>query len=93
MPGLWVFTRFEPNERLELVRIIEGDLVEQMRIHLVDNEDGSCTGTWTMTFTALNERGDAAVDALPDSDPVFQDVVIDGLEHYVTTGELHRRTV
>lgn len=85
-PGLWVFTRLEPNQVLEVVRVIGSDVVEQFRIDLDDHGDGSCTGTWTLKFTALTEKGNDLVQSLPDEDPMFQKV-IGGLEHFVTTGE------
>ncbi len=87
-PGLWIFTRFQPNEVLEVVRIMDNSVVEQLRIDLEDNGDGTCKGTWTMKFTALNEQGNSVVEALPEEDPLFESVVIRGLEHFVTSGEL-----
>ena len=87
-PGLWIFTRLEPNEVLELVRVFDDSVVEHLRIDLKDNGDGTCTGTWTMKFTALNDRGNSMVEALPDEDPRFEKLVIQGLDHFVTTGEL-----
>lgn len=86
-PGLWVFTRLEPDRLLEAVRIIDNNVVEHFRIDLEDNGDGTCMGVWTLKFTALNEQGNVFVDALPEEDPAF-DRVLAGLEHFVTTGEL-----
>lgn len=88
-PGLWIFTRIEPDELIELVRIIDNNLVEHIRIDLEDNHDGTCTGTWTLKFTALNEQGNVMVDAIPNNDPFFRKVVY-GLQHYLKTGELMR---
>lgn len=85
--GLWVLTRLEPNELLELVRIIDNDLVAHFRIDLNDNGNGTCTGTWTLKFTALNEQGNKMVEAMPDDDPLFRKIVY-GLQHYLKTGEL-----
>jgi hypothetical protein len=86
-PGLWVFTRLEPNELLELVRIIDDMVVIHFRIDLRDNGDDTCTGIWTLKFTALNEQGNAFVDSLPDEDPLLKQI-IGGLGHFVTKGEL-----
>ncbi len=88
-PGLWIFTRLEPDELLELVRIIDNNLVVHFRIDLEDNHDGTCTGIWTLKFTALNEQGKEMVDAIPNDDPLFKRVVY-GLQHYLQTGELMR---
>ncbi|MCP4205396.1 MAG: hypothetical protein GY769_26085 [bacterium] len=71
-----------------MVRIMGNSVVEQLRIDLEDNGDGTCKGTWTMKFTALNEQGNSVVEALPEEDPLLESVVIQGLEHFVTSGEL-----
>ena len=86
-PGLWILTRLEPNELLELVRIIDDNLVVHFRIDLKDNGNGTCTGIWTLKFTALSEQGNGIVESIPDDDPLFQKVVY-GLQHYLKTGEL-----
>ena len=88
-PGLWIFTRLEPNELLELVRIIDNNVVVHFRIDLKANGNGTCTGTWTLKFTALNEQGNEMVEAMPDDDPLFRKIVY-GLQHYLKTGELMR---
>jgi hypothetical protein len=85
-PGLWIFTRLEPNEVLELVRIVDNSIVIHFRIDLVDNGDGTCSGTWTLKFTALNERGNDMVDAVPEKDPLLEQAIL-GLQHFVETGE------
>ena len=86
-PGLWIFTRYEPNQKLELVRIIGGSVVIHFRINLIDNNDGTSTGVWSLTFTALNEQGNAMVDSIPDKNPEMLSA-IDGLEYFLETGEM-----
>ncbi len=86
-PGLWIFTRYEPNKHLELVRIIGDSLAIHFRIHLEDNHDGTSTGVWSLTFTALNEEGNAMVDGMPDENPELAKAV-DGLEYFLNTGEM-----
>ncbi len=85
--GLWIITRFDMNEHFELFRIIDNHVVQQFQIDLADHGNGTCTGTWTLTFTALSQAGNAIVESIPDADPVFRRV-LDGLEHFVTTGAL-----
>ena len=86
-PGLWIFTRYEPSQKLELVRIIGESLVIHFRINLVDNNDGTSKGVWNLTFTALNETGNAMVDSIPENNPELQRA-IDGLEYFLETGEM-----
>ena len=80
------FTQLQPNRLLELVIIHEDKVVEHYRIDLIDNGDGTCEGIWTLKFTAISEKGNAVIEAMPDKDPEF-DVVLDGLEHFLKTGE------
>lgn len=86
-PGVWIFTRYEPNQRLELVRLINDAVVIHFRIHLQDHNDGTCTGTWHLTFTGLNQEGDTMVEALPDEMPELKQAV-ESLEYYLKTGEM-----
>ncbi|THB71663.1 MAG: hypothetical protein D6E12_00885 [Desulfovibrio sp.] len=88
-PGLWIFTNYVPNERLELVRILGNDVVIHFRIHLRDNGDATSTGVWHLTFTALNEQGNQVVDNLPERIQELEQA-IDGLEYFLTEGELMR---
>lgn len=85
--GLWIVTRYELNQKLELVRVIEEAVVIHFRINLIDNNDGTSTGVWHLTFTALNESGNAIIESIPETSP---DLVraIDGLEYYLQTGEM-----
>jgi hypothetical protein len=86
-PGLWIFTRYEPNKKIELVRIIEESVVIHFRINIVDNNDGTSTGVWNLTFTALNESGNAIVESMPDNNPEIERA-IDGLEYFLEKGEM-----
>jgi len=86
-PGLWIFTRYEPNRKVELVRIIEESVVIHFRINLINNNDGTSTGVWNLTFTALNESGNAIVESIPDNSPELERA-IDGLEYFLETGEM-----
>jgi len=86
-PGLWIITRREPNKMHEFV-VIRGDgVVGHVTICLSDNGDGTCETSWTLIFTATNEKGNAVIEAMPDKDPAFEVVVLDGLEHFLKTGE------
>ena len=88
-PGLWVFTDHKPNERLQIVRIIENSIVETFKIELKDNGDGTCVGLWTMMFTGINEKGSEFVAAMPDQIPQLEAATA-GLEHFLNTGEMHK---
>ncbi len=86
-PGLWIFTRYEPNKKLEIVRIIGESVVIHFRINLTNNNDGTSTGVWNLTFTALNESGNAIVESIPNNSPELEQA-IDGLEYFLESGEM-----
>jgi hypothetical protein len=62
--GIRIFTRYEPSRKLELVGIIEESVVIHFRINLINNNDGTSTGLWKLTFTALNESENVIVDSM-----------------------------
>ncbi len=85
-PGLWIFTRFELNEELELVRVIGDFVVVHFRIKMTDYKNGTCKADWHLTFTALNDQGNKMVDSIPGKNPELTRI-IEGLEHFLKTGE------
>ncbi|MEW5960564.1 MAG: hypothetical protein AB1801_22805 [Chloroflexota bacterium] len=90
-PGLWILTRYEPNRKLELVRIIGATVVIHFRINLIDNNDGTATGVWNLTFTALNEAGNTIVEAIPANNSELERAIA-GLEYFLKTGEMMTAT-
>ena len=82
-PGLWIVTRYQPDRTLEVVRPIEESVVEHIRIHLSDNDDGTTKGAWDLTFTALNVSGNEIIAAMPDVYPDL-DQALDGLEAFLS---------
>lgn len=87
-PGLWVVTRLEPYRLVDLV-VFNSNVVEQITIELSDNKDGTCASTWTLRYTALNQKGGKELEAMPDEDPNFLKI-LEGLDHFLRTGELMR---
>lgn len=85
-PGLYIVTRLEPYRILEAVTVNK-NVVKHFSINLTDNHDGTCVGNWTLCFTALNQEGNQALEAMPDNDPMFFKI-LDGLDHFMQTGEL-----
>lgn len=86
-PGLWIFTRYQPDEKLELVRVINGALVIHFRIALQDGDEESSTWVWRLTFTALSETGNDFIDSLAERSPAFEQA-IDGLGWFLEKGQL-----
>ena len=86
-PGLWIFTGYELNEKVEIVRIIGDMMVLHLRIFLEENAEGSCTGNWDLTFTAIKEEGNSLIESLEVVEEKFVRA-IDGLEFFLDKGEL-----
>ena len=85
--GLWLFTEYLPNEKVGIVRILGDYLAMHIRISLTDDGDGASTGTWHITYTALNNEGNQIIEAMPDESAEIQKA-IQGLDFFLNTGEL-----
>jgi uncharacterized protein YndB with AHSA1/START domain len=83
---VWVCTRFEPNKSIDYTRY-SNDVSSKLEISLTDNHDGTVTGRWVMTASALNENGNPAVAELQSAKQHIEQL-IDALEHYVNTGQV-----
>ncbi|MDJ0749574.1 MAG: hypothetical protein QNJ11_08815 [Woeseiaceae bacterium] len=60
------------------------DILEHMRLDVVDLKDDRCNVTWTITLTAVSDHGNDIVDAVPEDTPEF----VEELEYFVTRGAL-----
>ena len=83
---LWVCTRYEPNAAVDYSRTSR-DACAKMDITVKDHGDGTVTGTWVLSTSALNEKGNQIVDKLPDIRGQMEEV-FDALEYYLETGKL-----
>jgi len=63
--GVWIITKFNPTSEIALIKLME-DLIQYIKITLVDNNDGTITGIWESTHTALNERVNTIIEKMPD---------------------------
>lgn len=83
--GLWILSTVEPNRLLEAIMVHDGhDLLDHTRIDVVDQGNGKTHVTWTITLTALSEKGNTMIDMVPDESPAF----VDELEYFLTQGAL-----
>jgi len=86
-PGVWAFVNIDPNQDVELVRTLGNDLLIHFRINLEDHGNGTSTGTWDLTLTALTEEGNVMLDGMPEKDVRLTEAVA-GLDHFLRTGDL-----
>ena len=83
--GFWILTRVEPESVVEAVMFHEGhDYIEHMKLDLLDLGNGKTKVTWTITVTALSDKGNNAIEMMPDETPAF----VEELEYFLTHGEL-----
>ena len=83
--GLWILTKLEPNKLLEATVFQEDkNIIEFFKIDLIDNGNGTCKGIWTITLTAISEKGNAVIKQISDEEPAF----LEELEYYLKHGEL-----
>ncbi len=83
--GIWILTKLEPNKLLEATVFHEDkDIIEFFKIDLIDNGNGTCKGIWTITLTAISEKGNAVIEQISDEEPAF----LEDLEYYLKHGEL-----
>ncbi|MDH3936694.1 MAG: hypothetical protein OEV68_05125, partial [candidate division Zixibacteria bacterium] len=71
---IWVCTRYEPNKAIEYARTSENQC-GKMEISLVDHGDGTVTGRWVLTASALNEDGNEAVDELASAGKQIDEIL------------------
>jgi hypothetical protein len=83
---IWVCSHYEPGKAIEYCRFSQ-DLCAVMEIKLVDHMDGTATGRWVITLSALNEQGNAMVEEL-ESKYQGMDKPLDAIAHYVDTGQM-----
>jgi hypothetical protein len=60
------------------------DFIEHMKLDLVDLGTGKTKVTWTITLTALSEKGNTVIEMVPDETPSF----VEELEYFLMNGEL-----
>ena len=83
--GLWILTKVEPDKALEATVFQEDkDTIEFFKIDLIDNGNGTCKGIWTITLTAISEKGNAVIEQISDEEPAF----LEELEYFLKHGEL-----
>jgi hypothetical protein len=89
-PDVWVVSGYEPNEKIEFVRI---NAIRAMRfsIRLTDNGDETTTAIWEQIFTGLNPEGNELVKGITNEKYVEDRKLTElRLNHYLVKGEMLR---
>lgn len=83
---LWVCTRYELNAAIDYTRYAENHCT-RFGIRLTDHHDGTVTGQWTVTASALNDTGNQMIHQMAGARQHLE-IAIDALAHYVDKGEM-----
>lgn len=82
----WICTRFETAKAIDYASVSE-HVCGKLDISVVDNGDGTVTGIWIVTRSALTENGNMTEAEMQQAQARFVQI-LDWLEHYVNTGEM-----
>jgi hypothetical protein len=85
--AIWMITRYEPADHLEIVKVIPGIVVGKIVIRL-EASPGGTTAEISYSFTALGPDGDRVVNEFTQSH--FDEFMLtweNELNHYLATGE------
>jgi len=85
--AIWAITGYEPNDDLEIVKVIPGIVVGKISIHLAE-APGGASAEITYSFTALGPDGDRVVNEFTQRH--FDEFMLTWeteLNHFLATGE------
>ena len=83
--GLWTFTAYKENEFIEFVKVND-DILMHAKISLKDNNDGTTSGTWEITQTALTKKGNQKIEKISEGSNGHAPIQF-MIEHYLKEGE------
>jgi len=83
---IWVCTRYEANKAVDYSSVCK-ESCGKLDITLVDNYDGTVTGTWVVTKSALCPDIHWTKTEIEEGRARLAQI-IDWLDHYVVTGEM-----
>jgi hypothetical protein len=83
---VWVINRYEPNTRIEFVRV-KTLRVMCLSITLTENRDGATVAVNDQILVGLTEQGNQALDSMAESFSFEMRMGEAMLNHYLTTGK------
>ncbi len=86
--GIWTFVGYKENVYVDFVRLQENILVHA-KISLVDNKDGTVSGTWHITQTVLSKQGNLLISKM---DTIDGRPLIKMIDHYLSKGKMVKKT-
>lgn len=86
MDELFVCTRYEKNLAVDYLRM-STHICGKLEVKLHDHCDGTTTGVWQVTLSAIDETGNDMLQSISGAKEHFEKA-IDALQHYLTNGEI-----
>lgn len=88
----WVVSHYDPvNFAIGFVVLAGGSLVHKLEVALSDRGDGTSNAVWTNVATALDDSGNALVDAFTEEMYAARIKALEAaLNHYLRTGTMLR---
>ncbi len=83
---MFICARYEKNLAVDYLRVSE-HISGKLDIKLLDHYDGTTTGVWLITLSALDETGSEMLENISDAQELFEEA-IDALEYYLKNGEM-----
>ena len=83
---IWVCTRYEPHRAIDYSRVSQ-DFCGKLEISLSENGDGTVTGRWVATASALTAAGNSAVAELQSAGKHLEEL-LEVLDDYVNNGRM-----
>lgn len=85
---IFICTRYEKNLAIDYIRMSE-HISGKLDIKLFDHCNGSTTGVWLITLSALDETGNEMLTDVSEIHAQFKKA-LDALEYYLLKGEMIR---
>jgi len=89
-PGLWYVIGYEKNTFIEVLRS-KTNTIMQMRVEAKENGDGTVTGTWDITNSAITKAGNQEVQEFEEKIKKESKGIPMIIGHYLETGEMMQR--
>jgi hypothetical protein len=87
--GLWYMTKYQKDKYLEVVKFEENKVI-MMKIHTSTETDGSVTGTWDITASAITEKGNSEVLQFEQKLSAEKEMLPMLVGHYLKTGTIYK---
>lgn len=83
---IFICTRYEKNHAIDYLRMSE-HISGKVEIKLLNHYNGTITGVWCITLSALDENGNVMLENITEAQNKFEEA-INALEYYLINGKI-----